>query len=204
MKVRRWALYFNQSNSCLISKGISPQVCCRQIVGVLLIAQVHRRRASYWTLNNGSSDVTEEKKYASIPYSMTGRMIDRYTLRREPVSAPQFVPFRRRNTFIRFKHLSWMCWIWELYEPFPWKIAPKNLYSLLLVNLGNSWIFNQINTWFSQFVMKAQKCDTEHIYRTMRKEGRSIKYNTIRLAIYSYYNLVKGLWARWFCFAGRR
>jgi len=47
-KVRRWALYVNQSNSCLISKGISPQVCCRQIVGVLLIAPVHRRRASYW------------------------------------------------------------------------------------------------------------------------------------------------------------
>ena len=45
-KVRRWALYFKQSNSCLISTGISPQECCRQIVGVLLIAPVHRRRAS--------------------------------------------------------------------------------------------------------------------------------------------------------------
>jgi len=77
-------------------------------------------------------------------------------------------------------------------------------FPLLLLNLGNSWNFNQINSWFSQFVMKAQKCDTEHIYSTMRKEGRSIKYNTVRLTIYSHYNLVKVLWARWFCFAGRR
>ena len=74
---------------------------------------------------------------------------------------------------------------------------------LLLLNLGNLWNFNQINSWFSQFVTKVQNA-TEHIYSTTRKEGRFIKYNTTRLAIYSYYNLVKGLRAGWFCFAGRR
>jgi len=35
----------------------------------------------------------------------------------------------------------------------------------------------------------------------MRKEGRFIKYDPTRLALYSCYNLVKGLQARSFCFA---
>jgi len=34
---------------------------------------------------------------------------------------------------------------------------PFPLLFMMLIKLGNLWNFNQINPWFSQFMMKAQK-----------------------------------------------
>jgi len=79
---------------------------------------------------------------------------------------------------------------------------PTIPFPLLLLNLGNLWNFNQINSWFS-VCNGSPKCFIEYICSTVRKEGRFIKYNTTRLAIYSNYNLVKGLRVGWFCLAGR-
>jgi len=72
-KVSKWPLYLEHRRWCFSSRGISLQACWRHIFGVLCMAPVHSRKASFGSLTRESMWDLAEKKYASIPYSKSAR-----------------------------------------------------------------------------------------------------------------------------------
>ena len=105
--VHRWTRSLKDRYLCRRCKGISWHACWRQISGVLFIAPVCMCNASFRILRIGSTDNKGEKKYASIPYSMTGRMSVCYNDKRSRLLAPQEVPLSILRRLSRFKQLPW-------------------------------------------------------------------------------------------------
>ena len=54
-KVSKWALYLEHGRWCFNSRGILLQACWRHNEGVLRMAPVHSRKASFWILARGTT-----------------------------------------------------------------------------------------------------------------------------------------------------
>jgi len=93
---------------------------------------------------------------------------------------------------------------------------PFSLLFMMSLKLENLWNFNKMHSWFSQFITKARKATystfisqcgfsygVPHKYSLQEVARRVDSKNVIpHSGPYSYYHLVKGLRAGWFCLAG--